>query len=100
MRKKVLTLSPDAIDALMAHPWRGNVRELQNCIERAVLLTEGHAIHARHLNLASQADMPPAPARAGAIALDGLDLSGTLAEASRRIVAEVERRKKIGRAHV
>ena len=34
-----------------AYPWPGNVRELQNCIERAVILTEGDTIHARHLNL-------------------------------------------------
>ncbi|HNB90108.1 MAG TPA: PEP-CTERM-box response regulator transcription factor, partial [Plasticicumulans sp.] len=41
MQKPVLSLAPDAIDALLAYPWRGNVRELQNCIERAVILTDG-----------------------------------------------------------
>ena len=92
MQKKVLALSPDALDALTAYPWRGNVRELQNCIERAVILTEGDAIHARHLNLVSHLDA--AESEAGpADPWDAIDLTGSLAEASRRVLAEVERRK-------
>ena len=51
LNKKPLTLAPSAIEAHAAYPWPGNVRELQNCIERAVILTEGDTIHARHLNL-------------------------------------------------
>jgi DNA-binding NtrC family response regulator len=69
--------------------WPVNVRELQNCIERAVILTEGDTIHARHLNLSFREPIP-ATAPAG---WDQIDLSGTLAEASRRILTEVERRK-------
>src|SRR5581483_11231395 len=91
-----LTLAPSAIDELLAYPWPGNVRELQNCIERAVILTEGDTIHARHLNLSFR-DLPaPVPAAAReeeAGVWSQLDLSGTLAEATRRVVAEVERRK-------
>ena len=34
-------LSPTALDALEAHPWPGNIRELANVIERLVLLTDG-----------------------------------------------------------
>ncbi len=92
MQKKVLALSPDAIDALTAYPWRGNVRELQNCIERAVILTEGDAIHARHLNLVSHLDAAE-PEAGPADPWDAIDLTGSLAEASRRVMAEVERRK-------
>jgi DNA-binding NtrC family response regulator len=33
-------LAPEAIRALCAHPWRGNVRELQNVIEHAAVLVE------------------------------------------------------------
>ena len=35
-----LRFSPEALARLQAQPWRGNVRELQNCIQRAVLLAE------------------------------------------------------------
>ena len=56
LNKKTLALAPSAIDQLLAYSWRGNVRELQNCIERAVILTDGDTIHARHLNLTMNND--------------------------------------------
>lgn len=34
-------ISSDAADALTAYRWSGNIRELQNCIEKAVILSEG-----------------------------------------------------------
>ncbi len=36
--------SVDAIQSLYEHPWRGNVRELENALERAVILGKGHCI--------------------------------------------------------
>lgn len=39
-----LTLAPDTADLLEKYEWRGNVRELANTIERAVLLTEGSVV--------------------------------------------------------
>jgi DNA-binding NtrC family response regulator len=38
--KKVTGLSAEAADRLLAYSWPGNVREVKNCIERAVALTE------------------------------------------------------------
>ena len=93
LRKRPLLFAPGAIEAMQAYTWRGNVRELQNCIERAVILTEGDTIHARHLNLVSNLDAPAQPAPENASPWDGIDLSGTLGDASRRVIAEVERRK-------
>jgi len=89
LNKPPLGLSPSAEQELLAYPWPGNVRELQNCIERAAILTEGDTIHSRHLNLSFRApaveeDVSP---------WSQIDLSGTLAEASRRVIGEVERRK-------
>jgi len=37
-------LSPEALDALEAHPWPGNIRELANVIERIVLLANGTVV--------------------------------------------------------
>src|SRR5262249_32909204 len=51
LNKKPLALSPAAEQEMRTYPWPGNVRELQNCIERAVILTEGDAIHPHHLHL-------------------------------------------------
>jgi DNA-binding NtrC family response regulator len=44
-------LSPEAMGRLLAHPWRGNARELENVIERAVALAEGDEIGADALPL-------------------------------------------------
>lgn len=42
-------LSPDSRLALQRHAWPGNLRELRNCIERAVVLCEGDVVEAGHL---------------------------------------------------
>lgn len=39
LSKRVVGISPKAAERLLAYTWQGNVRELQNCIERAVALT-------------------------------------------------------------
>ena len=98
LNKRSLVLAPSAEQELCQYGWPGNVRELQNCIERAVILTEGDTIHARHLSLSFR-EAPLAEAEVEiqasekAAAWAAIDLSGTLAEATRRMVAEVERRK-------
>jgi transcriptional regulator with PAS, ATPase and Fis domain len=42
-------LSPQARDVLLSHPWKGNVRELRNLIERVVLAEDGAVIEKKHL---------------------------------------------------
>lgn len=49
MNKDVRGLDHDAMKALMAHPWKGEVRELENIIERAVIFAEGTLITKREL---------------------------------------------------
>jgi DNA-binding NtrC family response regulator len=47
---RVITrVSDDAMQTIMESPWKGNIRELENCIERAVILAEDDTIDARHL---------------------------------------------------
>jgi transcriptional regulator with GAF, ATPase, and Fis domain len=91
LNKRSLALAPAAEQTLREYAWPGNVRELQNCIERAVILTEGDTIHARHLSLSFQTAGPDPNGKADL--WSRVDLSGTLADVTRRIVAEVERRK-------
>jgi DNA-binding NtrC family response regulator len=92
LNKRTLVLSPAAEEELRLYAWPGNVRELQNCIERAAILTEGETIHPRHLNLSFRGPTLAAPEEDGG-PWAKIDLSGTLAEASRRTLIEVERRK-------
>jgi DNA-binding NtrC family response regulator len=46
-----MKVTPEAMLALQAHNWKGNIRELENCIERALILAEGDEITPRHLLL-------------------------------------------------
>jgi DNA-binding NtrC family response regulator len=91
LNKKPFVLAPSADEALRVYPWPGNVRELQNCIERAVILTEGDTIHARHLQLSAPDAAVDVPAPEHPLA--DVDLGGTLAEATRRVQVACERWK-------
>lgn len=42
--KSIECISDDALNLLASHSWKGNIRELENCIERAVLLGEGKSL--------------------------------------------------------
>jgi len=53
--KSFQSISPEADAALKAHGWKGNVRELKNIIERAVLMGEGTEMTPDHLGLHGQA---------------------------------------------
>jgi DNA-binding NtrC family response regulator len=55
-----------AIQSLLRHSWRGNVRELENCVHRAVVLARGPRIEAQDLMLAPASRQAPRPAAAAA----------------------------------
>jgi formate hydrogenlyase transcriptional activator len=44
MAKEIENIPSDAMEALVRYPWPGNIRELQNFIERAVILTQGNVL--------------------------------------------------------
>ena len=48
------SLTADAMNKLIAHPWNGNVRELQNIVQRAVLMSNNLTITADQLLLESK----------------------------------------------
>jgi transcriptional regulator with GAF, ATPase, and Fis domain len=50
-RKDTPVLSPDAVAALVDNPWRGNVRELKNVVERLVVRSTGEDIRPEDLPL-------------------------------------------------
>jgi two-component system response regulator AtoC len=49
MNKNVVGIHPKALDAMMSYHWYGNVRELENTIERAIVLTDGDNIELENL---------------------------------------------------
>jgi formate hydrogenlyase transcriptional activator len=46
MNKRIDAIPPETMDALMRYPWPGNIRELQNFIERAVILSPQSTLRA------------------------------------------------------
>ena len=47
--KPGLFINKDALKLLKQHPWKGNIRELRNVLERAIILTDGKEILPEHL---------------------------------------------------
>jgi two-component system response regulator FlrC len=73
--------SEEAVELLCRHEWKGNVRELENRVERALLLSEGDLILPRHLGLAPRID-----ARGGANAAMVLRPGTTVWEMERQLI--------------
>ncbi len=46
---KIKRITTSALDMLMVYKWPGNIRELENCIERACILSTDNVIHSYHL---------------------------------------------------
>jgi two-component system response regulator AtoC len=89
-------LAPEALALLEQHPWPGNLRELRNVLERAVLLCDGVAI--------TPADLPPevarplearAPPSTGRPPPPGEDRAPTPAERPLRHAMEAMERQRI-----
>jgi len=64
-------IDPDAMEVLLSYAWPGNIRELENVIERALVLTDDRTIALEDL---PEAVRRPAPEGAG-LSVDGDDLS-------------------------
>ena len=76
-------LSTEAQAALLRHHWKGNVRELRNMIERAVIVADGQTITPVDLGLAldraATSSPDQAPVKLPPFSREGVDLSGILA---------------------
>ncbi|MDX2028083.1 MAG: sigma-54 dependent transcriptional regulator [Alphaproteobacteria bacterium] len=80
-------LSTEALGQLQAHHWRGNVRELENTMHRAVLLAQGSQIEPDAVMLSGQGFAPEGLSPAGIAA----ELSERNSKLVGRTVADVER---------
>jgi DNA-binding NtrC family response regulator len=89
MKRPLMTLTPAAVRALEKYDWPGNVREMENVIERTVALTDGEVID-RH-------DLPPQFAGGGSdldpmpvprVPDEGIDLSETIDAIERAMIRQ------------
>ncbi len=79
-----LRLAPDALNVLERHRWPGNIRELKNVIERAVVVCTGEVIQPHHLSLQRRSFVPLVETPAGStihIPLEGKSLQAIVDEA-------------------
>ena len=87
-RKSIRGFSPQAVDSLLRYAWPGNVRDLENAVERAVILCNGDLITRRELPAAITEAASPEEASSAAVgALAGLPLD----ELERRAIGETLR---------
>ncbi|MCE5195217.1 MAG: sigma-54 dependent transcriptional regulator [Nitrospiraceae bacterium] len=84
LKKTLKNISGEALDMLVKYVWKGNIRELENTIERAIILCDGKTVMPEHISL----NPIPLDAR-----LANLPMSGTLEETSKEAtrIAETER---------
>jgi DNA-binding NtrC family response regulator len=83
LKRGKMKFSEKAVQKLLQYSWPGNIRELQNCLERAVILCDQQVIDDHDILTSS-------PANSGSIA-DYLNLQATLPEIRRHAVEEAER---------
>lgn len=57
-RRNTVGASPEALSVLQANYWSGNIRELQNCIERAVIMSDGPLLQPGDLDIPSHSSLP------------------------------------------
>ena len=99
MDKNITSVSREAMDLLLHHDWPGNIRELENALERAVALEATPAILPDSLPATIRGDSPrPAAAPAEALPESGFDLEAHVQEIERGYIAEAM--KKTGGVQV
>jgi sigma-54 dependent transcriptional regulator, flagellar regulatory protein len=91
-RLDVLGFSPEALELLRAHAWPGNVRSLENTVERAVLLTVGPLVTAEDLPERMR-QLPPStpstvPSPSGPLPEAGIDLRAVVESYENDLIAQ------------
>jgi len=94
LRKSITGVSDEALTALESHSWPGNIRELENVLERTILFCKGDRIERADLQL-----VPSPASQSGAMEPqvieedvgDEHEISGSLKEVVRAETARVER---------
>jgi two-component system response regulator PilR (NtrC family) len=94
--RKISGISPEAVRKLQSYSWPGNIRELENAVERAVALEAGPLIETASLPEHVQAGEPPTTGSSNGseppLPESGFDLERHVADIEREYIAEALRR--------
>jgi two-component system response regulator HydG len=77
-RRGVITLAPETLQAFRHYPWPGNIRELENVIERGVIVCQGNAL--------TLEDLPPVLQQLGGWPAAGEETEPGLPELERQLI--------------
>ncbi|MBN1880794.1 MAG: sigma-54-dependent Fis family transcriptional regulator [Deltaproteobacteria bacterium] len=103
LKRKVTDISDEAVASLEEYHWPGNIRELRNVIERAVIVCDGEVVEPKHLTL-SGPDMESRtggddPLLATSLPEEGIDFQKTIENVSRELITKAIRTTDGNRSH-
>ncbi len=84
LKKDIRTVSQDALNSMMRYHWPGNIRELENLMERAIIMSPGKDIQ--------KIDIPGERRNKNIYSFGKIDITLPLKQVKREIVEQVERK--------
>jgi formate hydrogenlyase transcriptional activator len=96
MGKDIRFISRGAMDALTNAPWKGNVRELGNFMERCVILTQGNELNVPHLDVKDSAGRKVVPVASSFREAERRVIIDALSDASGRIAGKGGAAERLG----
>jgi two-component system, NtrC family, response regulator PilR len=90
--KPAKRLTPEAMRLLQVHEWRGNVRELENVIERVVAMASGDTINDQDIIGCLEKPKGPREGQLSDLPPDGLDLEAHVEELEKRLLQKALQR--------
>jgi two-component system, NtrC family, response regulator AtoC len=88
LKKKVAGFSDPAMEWLNAYDWPGNIRELKNVIERAVIVSDGPTINTRHLSIDARGKTPADSPVPPIIPEEGVDFKEIVDRVSSELISK------------
>src|SRR6202045_3572097 len=96
MGREIRFISRNAMDVLTNAPWKGNVRELANFMERCVILTQGNELTVRHTDLNISAGRTLLPVASSFRDAERLVIIDALKDASGKIAGKGGAAERLG----